>query len=946
MMKNLKKAFTLVELLVVIAILAILATVSILGFSGLTKKAYESDDMTLIGQLNASVMNEKTLGTKFKTVSDVQKSLMDYGVNLTKLGTKSKNYRYSFDIVEQKFHLVKDDLELYDGEPTYVGYKQENIFYFVNGQDDFEYVVSNKPERSYYLLDAMYDNEISVGSGIDVGVNNEISSINYSNASTENNVIIKTNTFGTKLTVTGVSDTVTHYGYAGIVEVKKVAMESYNEYGIVGRIFATSQDSIGHIDVKSGATVYQIEQLGGTATKVSVDANATVYDINHQKVNEKITNNNQRFTEIAIIEVEESHADGERIQGKACVHDHTEDLVDGQHIYEVCKTCGYTVIKVGNNKKTVLNIEDENVIVPKATYDVSQLTSGDALPNDGTNGSVKLVVDNETETGYVDPAIEHTPEIDENYPVSETCVHDFGNGTIIKNATCTEEGVKKYTCSKCSETYMTSIEKIAHNFYDNKTGKLYSGEDTCSMCGKTRSYYYPNNYIVAKVNGVEYETLASALQAAPTNGELFIIKLLNDDAIKADDAVASTQNGYWEILSGQNVVIDLNGYTLKNLITAGTTSQVFLNNGTLTIMDSSDIYHNGTGSGLIFNDLNEGVIPGNWPSYNYATDVINNNGTLTINSGKLLQFADKDGYSGISFVVDNYNGTTNIYGGELRNDYASAIRIANYSAGTPVINVYGGMITGPVGVYFDMQGATVCTVNIFGGDVYAPNNKSFYLVWASQTSNYQYAYLKIYGGKITGTIDEYLKYGKTNIYGGELYGCGEYYTYYHDNPTSLNSQSQNICYLNYFDNEKAMYDYYSSYKYDILHYSVYYDVHKPLSFGVGNGYLLNENKVEKANFAIYVEVESVFYRYGYYLTYAQAQADLPSAITKYGDSSFICNIAYATVYKLAGSSVWSVNEFFDNYDDAIENDTYNAEWYAENGYEHSVIVWGEKININ
>ena len=38
-MKNTKKGFTLVELLVVIAIVAILATVAIIGYTSFTKKA-------------------------------------------------------------------------------------------------------------------------------------------------------------------------------------------------------------------------------------------------------------------------------------------------------------------------------------------------------------------------------------------------------------------------------------------------------------------------------------------------------------------------------------------------------------------------------------------------------------------------------------------------------------------------------------------------------------------------------------------------------------------------------------------------------------------------------------------------------------------------------------------------------------------------------------------
>ena len=52
-MKNLKKkAFTLVELLVVIAIIAILAVAGVVGYVVFTKKAQQSNDTSLVSQLN------------------------------------------------------------------------------------------------------------------------------------------------------------------------------------------------------------------------------------------------------------------------------------------------------------------------------------------------------------------------------------------------------------------------------------------------------------------------------------------------------------------------------------------------------------------------------------------------------------------------------------------------------------------------------------------------------------------------------------------------------------------------------------------------------------------------------------------------------------------------------------------------------------------------------
>ena len=68
-MKNSKKkGFTLVELLVVIAIVAILATVAIIGYTSFTNKAHESNDRTLVAQLNTAITK---VDGKYATMHEV-----------------------------------------------------------------------------------------------------------------------------------------------------------------------------------------------------------------------------------------------------------------------------------------------------------------------------------------------------------------------------------------------------------------------------------------------------------------------------------------------------------------------------------------------------------------------------------------------------------------------------------------------------------------------------------------------------------------------------------------------------------------------------------------------------------------------------------------------------------------------------------------------------------
>lgn len=72
----------------------------------------------------------------------------------------------------------------------------------------------------------------------------------------------------------------------------------------------------------------------------------------------------------------------------------------------------------------------------------------------------------------------------------DTCTsHSYGAGVITKNATCTESGVKTFTCTKCGSTKTETIPKLAHTPVVDpavpatvtKTG-LTEGSH-CSVCG-------------------------------------------------------------------------------------------------------------------------------------------------------------------------------------------------------------------------------------------------------------------------------------------------------------------------------------------------------------------------------------------------------------------------------------------------------------------------------
>ena len=70
--------------------------------------------------------------------------------------------------------------------------------------------------------------------------------------------------------------------------------------------------------------------------------------------------------------------------------------------------------------------------------------------------------------------------------------HNFNNGTVTASATCTEDGVRTYTCLTCGQTKTQSINKLGHTFTNEidlgMVDNLPYTVKYCSTCDKLVSY--------------------------------------------------------------------------------------------------------------------------------------------------------------------------------------------------------------------------------------------------------------------------------------------------------------------------------------------------------------------------------------------------------------------------------------------------------------------------
>ena len=77
---------------------------------------------------------------------------------------------------------------------------------------------------------------------------------------------------------------------------------------------------------------------------------------------------------------------------------------------------------------------------------------------------------------------------------TSACTHSY-TAEVTTAATCTDTGIRTYTCSKCGDSYTQVIPATGHSFFDNK----------CTVCGAADPNANGNTYyLVGYINGADY----------------------------------------------------------------------------------------------------------------------------------------------------------------------------------------------------------------------------------------------------------------------------------------------------------------------------------------------------------------------------------------------------------------------------------------------------------
>ena len=267
---NKKRGFTIVELIIVIAVIAILAAVLIPTFSSLINKSLVAADESLVRNLNEALAMDVT--NPHNTMTDALKATKENGFDVSKI-----NARASTD--GQKHEI------LWDSRNDCFVYKKGNDINYIpksNTKGDATPVelwhIANdgtlSDKYSNYLAAGTYAATLGITTGLDVGEHKEVTKVNYTNTNGKQDVVIRTNSFATTLTINDSSaqSKIYHYDNLGKLIITACAMESYHEMGIVG--YAELQK--GHLAVEENASINLLFANPQDSATLKITNNGTI----------------------------------------------------------------------------------------------------------------------------------------------------------------------------------------------------------------------------------------------------------------------------------------------------------------------------------------------------------------------------------------------------------------------------------------------------------------------------------------------------------------------------------------------------------------------------------------------------------------------------------------------------------------------------------------------
>ncbi len=377
-----KKAFTIVEMVVVIAVIAVLAAVLIPTFASLIRKSRVSNDSQLIRNLNTA-LSESKINSEHATMTDALAAAADYGFDVAKINAKVKENEILWDsandvfcyLNEGKVEYLPDSVKDSD-KLAATDYRLWKIYTDApKAEDTYSIYVAGQAAADYVAA-----NDVAVS--VDCG-NYAVSSVSYKNTgAAKTDVVIRTNSLLTDVTVNAPLDEVAHYGKAKSVNVVAVKPSSYSEKGTVSFLEVTE----GRVVLAKEAVVdtLYLNKQADTNTfaniTIKVDAGATMPEVKRDSVGTAL---GDELVKVCVVETAEK-TETIYLKGNGTIEDEkvyvstTGNANDAVAVTEV--TASATAKQIANAKEGDAVVDNGNTAEQKA--EVKETVEETAISNE------------------------------------------------------------------------------------------------------------------------------------------------------------------------------------------------------------------------------------------------------------------------------------------------------------------------------------------------------------------------------------------------------------------------------------------------------------------------------------------------------------------------------------------------------------------------------------
>ena len=284
-MKKLKRAFTIVELVIVIAVIAILAAVLIPTFTSLIEKANESSDTVLAKNMNTILSTTDYEEDKSDRMTDTLYLLNENGYSLENMNPTADGNVFVWDSAANRIvYLDKDGKVIYSENKAYtdvasmVANAKGYLWVTVGSMEDIE---------KWSALDLYFSSDIGGtdttlelnDSSLDTSAFRFLGTVKYG-AETKN-----VSVYGSvaEMVIDSSNATVTNYSRAGTVTIKQIANHSYHENGSVDNLIVAETVSDANVVIEERGIVQHI-MVKSSAANVTNKGYIKEIDAQSQKI--------------------------------------------------------------------------------------------------------------------------------------------------------------------------------------------------------------------------------------------------------------------------------------------------------------------------------------------------------------------------------------------------------------------------------------------------------------------------------------------------------------------------------------------------------------------------------------------------------------------------------------------------------------------------------------